>query len=212
MSISAALLDFAIFMIDRIGYVGVGLVLLVDNAGIPIPSEAVLALTGAAARSGHMNELAVIGLGIVAQTAGSCLSFWIGSVGGERLVRRYGKYLFISMEDYAKTQVWFKKHGPRAIFVSRLTPVVRTFMGFAAGGAKMNFAAFFWQSLAGSALWTVIWAGLGYAVGDSWHTYYEYMHYVDYAVLVGLAVLIIRFGLKRLHNTGKRKPAHAKKK
>lgn len=210
MSISAALLDFAIQLIDRIGYLGIGFVLVLDNAGVPIPSEAVLALSGAAARNGSMDELAVIVVGIVAQTAGSCLSFWIGAVGGERLVRRYGKYLFISMEDYGKTQKWFAQHGPRAIFVSRLTPVVRTFMGFVAGGAKMNFKTFFWQSLAGSALWTIIWAGLGYAVGDSWHQYYAYMHYVDYLVLAVLLFFVIRFGWSRLHPTTQ-KVKHAKK-
>ncbi len=200
MSFSATLLDFAIQIVDKIGYLGIGLILIVDNAGIPIPSEAILALAGATARSGHMNVWVVLLLGVVCQTLGTCLAYWIGLAGGEKLVRRYGRYLFISMEDYKKTQKWFAKHGPRAVFISRFTPVVRTFMGFAAGGAAMNFSSFFWQSLAGSAIWTVLWATIGYALGDSWKRYYEYMHYVDYLVVLVVVVVVGRFLWRRLRS------------
>jgi len=210
MSISVQLLEFAIQLIDKIGYFGVSFILIIDNAGVPIPSEAVLALAGATARAGRMNELVVLFLGVTMQTLGSCLAYAIGHAGGGPLIKRYGKYLLISAEDYDKTQAWFAEHGPRAIFVSRLTPVVRTFMGFAAGAAKMPFRAFLWQSLAGSLVWTLVWGGLGYLIGDGWRRYYEYMHYVDYLVIVAVVFLIAKFVLKRLGPT--REPATARSK
>ncbi|MEI7819003.1 MAG: DedA family protein [bacterium] len=211
MSISALLLEFAVQLIDKIGYFGVSLILIIDNAGVPIPSEAVLALSGAAARAGRMNIPVVIFLGVTMQTLGSCLAYWIGHIGGGPMVKKYGKYLLISAEDYDKTQDWFAQHGPRAIFISRLTPVVRTFMGFAAGAAKMEFGPFVIQSLAGSAVWTIIWCAMGYAVGESWHTYYEYMHYVDYVVVIGLVILIGRFMYHRLSKGSKKGIKHGGK-
>lgn len=197
MSFSVVLLEYAVRLIDSIGYLGVALILMVDNAGLPIPSEATLALSGAAARAGHFNLGVILLIGVLAQSAGSSLAYFIGHSGGAPLIKKYGKYLLISVEDYEKTQKWFKKNGPRAIFVSRITPVVRTFMGFVAGAAGMSFGSFLWQSLLGSAVWTVIWVAIGYAVGEGWRQYYEYMHYMDYLVLGVLCLYLGRFIWRR---------------
>ena len=193
MGISAWLLDAAVHLINQAGYLGISFILIIDNAGVPIPSEAILGLSGVASSAGRYNLIILVILGIVMQTLGASLAFVIGYLGGGPFVKRYGKYLLISAHDYEKTQAWFAKRGARAIFISRLTPVVRTFMGFVAGAAEMNFGSFLVQSLFGSAVWTIIWLALGYVLGDSWHRFYEYAHYVDYVVIVTVVVLLGRF-------------------
>lgn len=198
MSISAYFLELAISLIDQIGYLGISIILIIDNAGAPIPSEAVLALSGAAAKAGSLDIVFVFILGVVMQTLGSCLAYWVGATGGEKVVARYGKYLLISMHDYHKTQAWFDKNGARAIFVSRITPVVRTYMGFVAGAAKMSFSSFLTQTLIGSVVWSFIWVGFGYIVGEEWRRYYEYLHFVDYLIIAVVLVFAGRFVYKKL--------------
>lgn len=198
MSISAYFLELAINVINQIGYLGISIILVLDNAGAPIPSEAVLALSGAAAKAGDLNIVFVFVLGVIAQTIGSCLAYWVGATGGETVVRKYGKYLFISMHDYQKTQAWFDKNGAKAIFISRITPVVRTYMGFVAGAAKMSFSSFLTQTLIGSFVWTLIWVGFGYIVGEEWRKYYEYLHYLDYIILAAILFLGWRFVHKKI--------------
>lgn len=198
MSISAYFLELAISIINQIGYLGISIILILDNAGAPIPSEAVLALSGAAAKSGDLNIVFVFILGVVMQTIGSSLAYWVGATGGETIVRKYGKYLFISMHDYQKTQAWFDKNGAKAIFISRITPVVRTYMGFVAGAAKMSFSSFLTQTFIGSLVWTIIWVGFGYWVGEEWRKYYEYLHYLDYIIVAAILFLGWRFVHKKL--------------
>ncbi|MFO0955761.1 MAG: DedA family protein [Candidatus Saccharibacteria bacterium] len=198
MNLSAQLIEYAIAIIDRIGYLGVSLILIADNAGLPIPSEAVLALSGAAAKAGTMNILVVIILGVVMQTIGSSLAYYIGYIGGGPLVKKYGKYLLISAHDYEKTHTWFEKNGPKAIFISRIVPVVRTFMGFVAGTAQMPFPSFLWQTFLGTIVWTFIWVGFGFVVGDAWRQYYSMLHYLDYVIILAVLVLVGRFIYRKL--------------
>lgn len=205
MSISAYFLELAIRVVDQIGYLGISIILIFDNAGAPIPSEAVLALSGAAAKAGNLDIFFVFVLGVVMQTIGSSLAYWVGATGGETVVRKYGKYILISMHDYQKTQAWFDKNGAKAIFISRITPVVRTYMGFVAGAAKMSFSSFLTQTVIGSFAWTLIWVGFGYAVGEEWRKYYQYLHYLDYIIILVLLVLISRFVYKKLSRRAARR-------
>lgn len=198
MNISATLLEFAISVINQIGYVGISLILIADNAGAPIPSEAILALSGAASRAGELNIFVVFFIGVVMQTVGSIAAYYIGAFGGAPLIERYGKYVLISKHDYQKTHAWFEKNGEKAIFVSRLVPVVRTYMGFVAGGAGMSFRSFVLQTALGSFVWSVVWIGFGYVVGEEWRRYYDKLHYLDYIVVIVVFLIIIRFVLRKL--------------
>ena len=197
MGITAALLEYALNLIDKIGYLGLILILIVDNAGIPIPSEATLALAGYLSRSGEFNIFIVIIIGTLAQTVGTYLAYLIGEYGGTPLVKKYGKYLLISSHDYDKAEAWFAKRGEGAILLSRFTPVVRTFAGFVAGTFKMNRWLFVRDSFIGSLIWTVLFTYIGYVLGDSWKKFYSYLHYVDYLVIALVIVLVMRYILKK---------------
>lgn len=198
MSISAQLLDLAVHTINSVGYLGIGLILFVVNIGVPIPSEAVLILAGTAVHAGTLQLWAILMIGVFVQTAGCIVAYRIGQYGGAPFVKRYGKYLLISHEDYAKTQRWFAKHGSRAIFISLLTPVVRAFIGIVAGTNKVDFKKFVIQCLLGSTIWTVLWVAIGWFLGDSWRAYYDYMHYVDYAVILLVVFFAVRFIWKKM--------------
>lgn len=193
MNLTASLLEFAINFIDKIGYLGVAIILIIDNCGVPIPSEAILALAGSLARTGQMNFWLVILIGSVMQTVGAWLAYTIGRYGGGPLVKKYGKYLLISAHDYEKAEAWFQKRGGRAIFISRLTPVIRTFISFPAGTFEMNQKQFLRDTFLGSLVWTVVFVSLGYILGDSWRHYYEYLHYVDYIVIVAVVVVVAKY-------------------
>src|SRR3990167_1433785 len=143
MGITEWLLETGTFMIEKGGYLGAFIALALDSCGIPIPSEAVLALSGSVAKTGEFNLIVVIIIGTVAQTFGAWLAYLIGKYGGEPIVKKYGKYLLISAHDYDKAHAWFEKRGDKAIFISRLIPVIRTFSGFPAGTFEMNITKFF---------------------------------------------------------------------
>lgn len=201
MGITTWLLNFAINIIEQIGYAGVFIILVLDNCGLPIPSEAVLALAGSVARSGQFQLLAVIVIGTVAQTIGTYLAYLIGHYGGEPVIKKYGKYLLISHHDYLKAHAWFEKRGERFILASRLIPVIRTYVGFVAGAFGMNRRKFIIDSFIGSLLWSILWIGLGFALGDSWRHYYEYMHYVDYIVIAGVVFFAGRFVVRKIRQS-----------
>lgn len=195
---TAKLLEFALTLVDKVGYLGVFFILVLDNIGIPIPSEATLALAGNLARAGEFNIIVVILLGSVAQTLGTYLAYLVGRYGGEPLIKKYGKYILISDHDYQKAEKWFEKRGPKAIFISRLIPVIRSYAGFAAGTFEMDLKAFIRDSFLGSLVWSIVFAGAGYWLGDNWKKYYGYMHYIDYIVIIVLVVFIAHFAYVRI--------------
>lgn len=203
---TAKLLEIALFLVDKVGYLGVFVILILDNMGIPIPSEATLALAGNLAKSGEFNVWIVIILGTLAQTLGTYLAYLIGKYGGEPLIKRYGKYVLVSEHDYKRAEAWFAKRGPKAIFISRLIPVIRSYAGFAAGTFEMDIKAFLRDSFLGSLVWTVVWVGVGYLLGDNWKKYYSFMHYIDYIVVAVVVVFILHFVYVRL----KRKKSNAR--
>ncbi len=204
MGITAWLLEFALTLIDKIGYLGLIFILIVDNAGVPIPSEATLALAGSLARTGRFNIVLVIIIGAVAQTIGTYLAYLIGKYGGGPLVKKYGKYVLISAHDYEKAEAWFEKRGQGAILLSRVTPVIRTFAGFAAGTFEMNRWLFLRDSFIGSLAWTILFVMIGYGLGDSWRHYYNYLHYVDYIVIAVLVVLLVRYILNKTRSKSRK--------
>ena len=205
MNLTANLLDFAIRMIENIGYLGIIIILIADNCGVPIPSEAILALGGAAAATGKFNIFVVMIIGTLAQTLGAYIAYQIGLHGGEPLVKRYGKYLLISSHDYDKAKAWFQKRGGQAIFISRLTPVIRTFISFPAGTFRMDLRRFLRDTFLGSLVWTIIFVTLGYLLGDNWRRYYDYLHYVDYLVIIAVLVLGGRFVYRKLKKKAEEK-------
>ncbi len=157
-----SLTGIATDMISALGYGGLAVGLIVDSAGVPIPSEVLIPLAGALAAEGRFSLILVILIGTVAQTFGAILAYWLGKGAGLELVKRYGKYVFFSHHELEKTHALFERYGTGLTLLGRCIPGVRTYIGFPAGIAGMRFDVFAIASLVGSFVWTVILALLGY--------------------------------------------------
>jgi membrane protein DedA with SNARE-associated domain len=162
-----SLTTLATNLIAALGYGGLAAGLVVDSAGLPIPSEVLLPLSGALARQGRFSLAAVIAVGALAQTAGAILAYQLGRHGGLPLVERYGKYVLFSTRELAQTEKAFAKHGQWLTLFGRVVPVVRTYIGYPAGIARMPFGRFVTASFIGSAVWSAVLAILGYRLADS---------------------------------------------
>jgi membrane protein DedA with SNARE-associated domain len=164
--VTGGLAELATNMIVTLGYGGLAVGLFVDSFGIPIPSEVLLPLAGAAVKQGDLNLLLVIVVGTVAQTLGAMLAYAIGMGPGLGFVKRYGKYVLFSEHELNKTHALFEKYGSWLTFVGRCLPGIRTYIGIPAGMARMNFGRFVAASFAGSLIWSVFLAILGYQLAD----------------------------------------------
>lgn len=163
---SAGLGQIATNLIATLGYGGLAFGLFVDSFGIPIPSEVLLPLAGAAAKQGQMNLVIIIVVGTLAQTAGAMLAYAIGMGPGLGFVKRYGKYVFFSEHELQKTHALFEKYGSWLTLFGRCLPGIRTYIGIPAGMARMKVSAFVAASFVGSLIWTIFLTVLGYQLAD----------------------------------------------
>lgn len=157
-----SLTSIATSLISALGYGGLGVGLVVDSAGVPIPSEVLIPLAASLVHTGRFSMVAIIAVGTIAQTLGAVLAYGLGATGGLALAERYGKYVLFSHRELAFTQRAFDRWGLGLTLVGRCVPVIRTYIGFPAGVAKMRLSVFVAASAIGSLLWTSLLAFLGY--------------------------------------------------
>jgi len=195
--------DFIEWFIDRVildgmaslGYGGIVLLMALESACIPIPSEVVMPAAGYLAWKGDgMGIVGVVLAGSLGSMLGSLAAYYAGLKLGRPLIIRYGKYLFMSERDIERAEKWFAKYGGKATFISRMVPIVRTFISLPAGIGRMEIKRFTAYSFIGSIPWCAFLALLGYYLQDGWRIIFDsYGHYVDYAVVIGIAVVIVYF-------------------
>jgi membrane protein DedA with SNARE-associated domain len=183
--------------IEDYGYLAVFVLMVLESACIPIPSEVTMLFGGAAANAtfaatipGHpapLNFLLVGLLGTLGNLVGSWLAYWAGRRGGRPLIERWGRFVFLRPHELDRAEVWFDHHGHEAVFVSRLLPVVRTFISLPAGVAQMPFGKFTVYTFAGCLPWTFALAGIGYALGSRWTTVEKFFR----PIAIIIAVLIV---------------------
>jgi uncharacterized membrane protein YdjX (TVP38/TMEM64 family) len=207
--LDAIVIPFLTSLYGAVGYLGVAVAMAIESAGVPLPSELILPfagflvadpgaiepLTGAA-----WNPLLAVLAGTIGNTAGSLLLYWIGARGGRPFLERYGCYLLIRTHELDHADRFFAKHGSATAFWSRMLPVVRTFISFPAGVARMPLRPFIIYSTAGALLWSALLVGVGAALGANWQQIREALAPVDtflvLAVVAGvLLALAWRLGL-----------------
>ncbi len=200
--IEALILAWIAQVYQAIGWYGVAVLMAVESACIPLPSELIMPLAGwmLIQRPGLGPEyLLLAGLaGAAGNAVGSAVAYWVGAVGGRPFLERYGRWVLISRHDLAVAEGWFAKYGAWAVFFSRLLPVVRTFISFPAGIARMNFPLFLGLTFIGSFPWSVGLAYAGYLLGEHWESIRAVMRPLDIPIIAGLLVLVILFVRKRL--------------
>jgi membrane protein DedA with SNARE-associated domain len=133
---------------------------------------------------GKMNFWIIVLMGGFGNLAGSALAYWIGMKGGRPLAEKYGKYILISKHDLDIADRWFTKYGDLTAFFGRVLPIIRTFISFPAGIAKMNFMKFCIYTFIGSLIWSALLGGLGVKLGENWNLIREKLHNFDMAIAV----------------------------
>jgi len=178
------------------GYGVIFLLMLLESACIPIPSEITMPVAGFLAYEHHLSLVPVIVVGILANLAGSLVSYAVGRGEGRTLLLKYGRYIMIKPHDIERADDWFARYGPPAVFFARLLPVVRTFISLPAGVAKMDVKKFSILTVLGCIPWVTILAVAGYELGANWSKVLTYTRPLEYAVLaavaVGIALALVR--------------------
>lgn len=192
--ISQAFLSF----IDSWGYFAVAVLMAMENACIPVPSELILGFAGYLVSAERMTFTGAMIAGMVGGMAGSIFAYVVGATGGRKFVDKYGKYFFIKKSHVDFAQKWFDKYGVRAVFFSRMLPVVRTFISLPAGFARVNFKQFLFYTFAGSLPWTALILYAGVLLGDNWEYLLEVGHKFSAAfIVVSIAVIVWLYFRKR---------------
>lgn len=165
---------------------------------VPIPSEVTFGFAGVLAGEGHLNIVAIIIVGTVAELLGSLVSYTIGRVGGRPLVRRFGRYLLITQGDIDRAERFFAGRGAWAVLAGRALPVVRTFASIVAGFIEMPAMLFGVLSLIGTAIWVSVIALVGYGLGSAWERVAHGITVAGYAIVAVAVLAIVAFIAYRL--------------
>lgn len=190
--------DLIVESVGQWGYVGIFVLMALESACIPIPSEVTMPVGGLLAAEGKLSFFLVGMIGAIANLVGSWLAYGVGRFGGRSFLLRYGRYVLIKAHDVERADEWFERYGSSAVFFSRLLPVVRTFISLPAGVAKMPLIRFSVLTFIGCLPWSFALAWAGWLLGDNWEQILPYMEPVSYALAAIVAVVVIVWAVKRL--------------
>jgi membrane protein DedA with SNARE-associated domain len=208
-AIFAVLGGFCLYVMATLSYAGIALLMGIESACIPLPSELIMPYAGALTDAGvaaalseqYGMQMPVFNLllagiaGALGCNLGSEVAYWVGAKGGRPAIERYGKYLLISKKEIDLADRWFDKAGQWIVFFARLLPVIRTFIAFPAGVARMNRTRFHLFTFAGSLPWCLALAYVGQQLGirllDEHSPLKQFMHRFD--AVIG-AVIVIAAG------------------
>lgn len=171
-------------VISTLGYGGVVLLMAIESACIPLPSEIIMPFAGFLVYKGELVLWAVALAGAIGCVLGSIPAYYVGLYGGRPLADKYGKYVLISKRDLDMADRWFAQHGEIIIFIARLLPAVRTFIAFPAGVARMNLTKFTVYTFIGSFIWCWLLALAGMKFGEHWVDLKVYFHQFHYVIVV----------------------------
>lgn len=190
------MVDFITNVMNSLGYVGIGVLMFLENLFPPIPSELIMPLAGFTVAKGNMQFAPVVFAGVLGTVIGALPWYYAGKVLGEvrlkSLADRYGKWLSISSKDITKATGWFDKHGNKAVLLCRLVPGVRTLISLPAGISSMPILPFLLYSTIGTTLWVTLLTYAGYALGNNYKLVEDYLGPVSKIVLV---IILVAFGI-----------------
>jgi len=191
--IIAFLSTLIIDLISRTGYFGIFFLMTIESALIPMPSEVTMPFSGYLASTGKFNFWWVVIIGTIANLVGSVIIYLIGHWGEDTFahqwIRKYGKYILISEHELQKSEKWFRDHGDKIVFFSRVLPVVRTYISLPAGAAHMNFKRFCILTTLGSFIWSIFLTYIGFVLGKNWNSLHPYYQKFEYIIVGGFFIL-----------------------
>ncbi len=198
--ILSTLTNFIIQTISNSGYLGIFFLMVAESALIPIPSEVIMPFSGYLVSTGKFNFVLVIIAGSIGNLVGSLIAYAVGVYLGRGFVLRYGKYVLLKKSHLELAESYFKKYGDRSTFISRLLPVIRTYVSLPAGTAKMNLKRFSAFTLIGSIIWNGALTFVGLKLGQEWDSIRKYSSYFDVLVITAVIIVIVIYIKKRRVN------------
>ena len=200
-SITDPIVNVAVDVVREMGLVGVFLLMVGESALLPIPSEATMLFAGFNVAAGEYSLFMATFVGVAANVVGSWIAYAIGYFGRVDLLEKHGSKVFIKPHHLHKADDWFERYGDATVFFSRMLPIVRTFISLPAGIAKMPFIRFTVFTTLGCIPWVFMIAFIGKEAGANWESWKEHLHYVDYVVIVAIALaavwLFVRYRRRR---------------
>jgi len=189
-------------VIDATGLAGVFGLMVLESACVPIPSEATMLFAGFNVSEGNLTLFGIVAAGVLGNLVGSLIAYAVGYYGRIEILDQ-NRLIHINRRHLDAADRWFERHGPATVFFTRMLPIIRTFISLPAGIARMPLAKFIVYTLAGCIPWVLGLAIIGREVGDRWDQWKGYLHYLDYAVIVGITVAIVYLLVRRRRGSAK---------
>lgn len=193
---------FIIHLIQSTGYFGIFILMTLESALIPLPSEVTMPFAGFLSEQGHLSLLFVAIVGAFGNLSGSLIAYGLGFYLEEKvivgLVSNYGKFILLSRHEYETSMRWFRKYGEILTLVSRVLPGIRTFISLPAGLSQMNLKKFILYTFVGSFIWSYILASVGYYLGNNWHTIGPIFRKFDLVIAVFFLLAILLYFNRKL--------------
>src|SRR3954462_7642433 len=209
-SITDPIVNVAVDVVDAMGLPGVFLLMVLESACIPVPSEATMLFAGFNVSNGEYSLFAATAVGVLGNLVGSWIAYWVGYAGRVDILEKHGRKLHIKKSHLEWADRWFERHGDATVFFTRMLPIIRTFISLPAGVARMPFWRFTILTLAGCIPWVLLLTFIGREAGDNWESWKDGLHYVDYAVIaaivIGVAWLIVRARRRRSQSLVAKQP------
>ena len=196
-SITDPIVDLAVDVVDAIGLLGIFILMVLESACIPVPSEATMLFAGFNVSDGEYSLFAAVAVGSVANLVGSWIAYGVGYYGRVDVLEKHGKKLHIKKSHLEWADRWFERHGDATVFFTRMLPIIRTFISLPAGVARMPFWRFSVLTLAGCVPWVLMLTFIGQQAGDNWESWKDSLHYVDYAVAAAIVIGVIYLLVRR---------------
>ncbi len=189
------IVNVATDFIDSVGLLGVFVLMMLESACIPVPSEAIMLFAGFNVSEGDLTLFGIVAAGVLGNVVGSWLAYALGYFGRLELLEK-NRLIHLSPKHLAAVDRWYAKNGDLTVFATRMLPIVRTFSSLPAGVARMPFWRFTVLTFLGSIPWVFALGVLGREVGQNWEDWRDNLHYLDYAALLaiiaGIAYLLIK--------------------
>ncbi len=199
--------NWIIEVMNSYGYIGILLLIALENIFPPIPSEVILTFSGFLTTKSDATVIGVIIFSTIGSIVGAIVLFGIGRLLDvkrlEKIVDRWGYILRLTRKDIQKADAWFRRFGVWAVLIGRLVPLVRSLISIPAGMARMNFGVFLFFTTIGSLIWNSVLVYLGATVGSNWSTIAGYMDTYSNVVVIILAVLFVLFVIWFIRNRRK---------
>lgn len=196
-SVIDIVVQWATGLIGAWGLPGVFVLMLLESACIPVPSEAIMPFAGFAVSEGDLTLTGIVVAGVAGNLVGSWIAYAVGAYGGRSFIDKYGKYVLLRHHHVELAERWFERWGAPTVFFSRVLPIVRTFISLPAGVARMPFWKFTLYTVAGCVPWVILLGWLGVRLGDNWERIRGWLHYADYAVAAAIVGMIVWLVLRR---------------